>query len=226
MERRLGFAWVAVALLATSATACGDDAETVGSGGSGGAGSGSTSSSSTSTGTDGSGGAPPVCDFDQPQPLLLTVRNDTTARLWFSGGGFGRVRLAGLTVDGNGDSSCPCDDLTACSGAQASVSIDIGYLDPGESFQESWEGLFYFDDPVCTEALSCEKGRLAGEGNHTARVTAYRGAPFCDQECDCALTDGHFCNYGEGAEPPTDPIEASASFELPDDDDEIFVTFE
>lgn len=218
MNRRLGLAWLGGALLATATIACGDDADN-GTGGGGGAGPTSSSNGSTSaessTGTDGSGGAPPVCEFDQPRPLTFTILNDTPNRLWFAGSGFGRPRLAGLTVDGNGESSCPCDDLESCSGAQATVSTDIGYLDPGQEFVEEWEGLFYFDDPACTEELSCEKGRLAGEGNHTARVTAYLGAPFCDAACDCDLAAGEMCNFGDGVEIPTDPIEASGSFDLP-----------
>lgn len=225
---RLGLVWVFGALLSVSVIACGDDTET-GTGGGGGSGPTSSSQASTSsdasTGTDGSGGAPAVCEFDEPEPLAVEVHNATPDRLWFAGSGFGRIHLAGLTVDGNGESSCPCDDLAACSGAQASVSTDIGYLDPNESFIENWEGLFYFDDPACTEELSCEKGRRAQEGNHTARVTAYRGAPFCDAECDCNLADGNICNYGDGAEAPSDPIEAVMPFELPADEDRIFVEF-
>lgn len=220
----------AVAVAAWAMVACGDDSTPSGSGGGGQGGSGGgTPSSTTGTqqttstgggGQGGSGGGADACEGDEPTPITFTIRNDSDQRLWFQGAGYGPTLLASIAVDGNAVPACPCDDPSACAIAVASISTNVGYLEPGESFEEVWVGLFY--DPVeanpeCAEQRYCHVGRAPEPATRTASATAYLGAPRCDAPCDCDLADGNVCNFGEAAETPTDPVDATAVFSFPDE---------
>lgn len=217
----------AVVVTALAMGACGDDSTPSGGGGGQGGAGGSAPSSATGTtsstgGGDqgGSGGGGEACEGDEPTPITFTIRNDSDQRLWFEGRGYGPTLLANIAVDGNPVPACPCDEPGSCAMAVASLSTNVGYLEPGEAFEEVWVGLFY--DPVdanpeCAEQRYCSVGRAPGAATRTASATAFLGEPRCDPPCDCDLAEGNVCNFGEGAWGGSNPVDATAVFSFPDE---------
>jgi hypothetical protein len=209
---------VGLALLSTTAlvgtAACGDDSG--GTGGSSTSGTGGSGGEAATVGT--ASGTQNACKSDTRTPTTFVIRNETGARLWFTGAGFGPSALAAITIDGAASPRCPCDELEGCSISQASVSVDIGFLEPGESFEQTWVGLQYQPTGVgagCIAENACEVGRRPADGDHTSEATAYRGEPSCPDPCDCDIPQVGLCNFGDGADAPTDPVTASTTFTFP-----------